>query len=1054
MAAQLYLTPSLETALLHTVERIGETRRSHPLLPARILVPTGQTGQAVRQHLGDALGVHLYQFYGLGQAILEDAGHPLRGLNDTTIRRLVEYLLAQMNAQSELSTFSAVGDKPGFTQVLVDWLREMKTQAISPEDLAALARETGLERDRQLSTLYTRYQRFLQREDLSDSDGLLWLAAEALEQDPDLFKNQEPFFMLGFDQFSPVHERIIRALSGRFAGFSIYLPWDEHRPETSLALTRLAETRARLRAILPDLVEFKLAERGQAAPGLVHLSRTLFEPEASQFVPAAEPPVRTYAAPSREIEVRLALREIKRLLLRDIPPGEIVLLAPHAEIYARTAELVAEEYGIPIRLEGSLAANPAVQALLNLMALPPDFPWRETLETLRSPYIRQPWLTAEQVNQLERLSRERPVIQGREQWLFALEPLPAVRSEEDEELDLRHSAGQFTAEELNAIQAGLTAFFDHLTPPPAASHREYTLWLQERILGLAPPLEDEADEPEPLPATLDLAKCAAEGTFAERDLRALSGVLRQLRALVDAAELVLPGDGNIVTWPIYHKDLLNALPRLYSASGEQTSAVRFARLEAGRERPVDYMFILGLSEGEFPSAPAPDPLYAPAERQHYPLPLQNPHPAQDASLFWLVVSSCRRGLWLFRPRLDDSGAPWQPSPFWEAVLEKISAPLVEVPVAFVPAVEEAAGPAELMVALAMDRAASAPPELADAWQAASHTWHVMSLRGAWAPAEVFEGRLLAPDLQGELAARYSPDSTWSASRLNRYGACPFGFFAQVVLELEEMPDPEEGLDAMQRGSLLHEILERLHRRITADGLALAPVHQAAILARLDTTCDEQFRRAPARYAFRPTPLWSHEQGELRRLLRALVAWECAQVTPYRPYQQELRFGLGDSPLPRYRFVDSQGTSIYLHGVIDRIDRDETSGTLRVVDYKSGSTTYSIADITSGHALQAPLYALAAEGLLGEQVVESAYLLIPRREFSGRLSAPAGAAANENIQAALDQAGSFVRDIRQGAFPSLPAKPAAGSLACSAYCEFTSLCRVNRQALAKARRAAG
>ena len=130
------------------------------------------------------------------------------------------------------------------------------------------------------------------------------------------------------------------------------------------------------------------------------------------------------------------------------------------------------------------------------------------------------------------------------------------------------------------------------------------------------------------------------------------------------------------------------------------------------------------------------------------------------------------------------------------------------------------------------------------------------------------------------------------------------------------------------------------------------------------------------------------------------------------------------------------------------------GTLRVVDYKSGSTTYSIADITSGHALQAPLYALAAEGLLGEQVVESAYLLIPRREFSGRLSAPAGAAANENIQAALDQAGSFVRDIRQGAFPSLPAKPAAGSLACSAYCEFTSLCRVNRQALAKARRAAG
>ena len=52
----------------------------------------------------------------------------------------------------------------------------MKTQGIFPEHYAAHATQTDLERDRQLAGLYLRYQRFLQDRDLSDADGLLWLA--------------------------------------------------------------------------------------------------------------------------------------------------------------------------------------------------------------------------------------------------------------------------------------------------------------------------------------------------------------------------------------------------------------------------------------------------------------------------------------------------------------------------------------------------------------------------------------------------------------------------------------------------------------------------------------------------------------------------------------------------------------------------------------------------------------------------------------------------------------------------------------------------------------
>ncbi len=1065
MTTTLFLSPSLDSALNHAAERIASARRQDPLLPVYLLAPTVNSLQAARQRLGATMGIHFYQFYSLGQGILDAAGRSMPWLNDTTIRRLVHHLLGEMDNQGELTTFVPVWDKPGFNQSLVYWLREMKSQGIFPEDYAAQTGGNGLERDRQLALIYLRYQRFLQERDLSDADGLLWLAAEALEQNPDLFSGGGLFLALGFDQFNPVQERILRALAGRLNEIDIYLPWDARRSEDSLALSRLVETRRRLEASLPDVQAVALEELGEMADLLRHLRDTLFEVESGQETIEGESgeisTVRAIAAPNRETEVRIALREIKRLLLQGISADEIALLAPKPGVYQRLVELIAEEYGVPVRLEQALLVNPAVQALLNLLALPPDFPWRETLDALRSPYIRQSWLTPSQVDQLERLSRERPVLRGRAQWRYALEPMQRVsrpdelaRAEgavEDEDLGPPRLASLLSPEELEAIRDGLMAFFDHLTPPETATHHAYTLWLQECILGLQAPVEEEGDEPGPGSATLDLVGCAREGVYAERDLQALSIVLQHLRALVNAAELVTPGDAGRIPWAAYRSDLLNVLPSLHIPVDPLVNAVRFDRLEAGRELPVDHLFVLGLSEGEFPSSPQPDVFYTPSERQQHPLPLRRLRPADDASLWWLVIAACRRSLTLLRPRLDENGAPWEPSPYWDEVLDRTRVSVVDLPVGYCPGLEDAASPAELLVALAVNQAQTIPASLGRAWQAAQGAHRVMHLRQSWTPAPAFEGHIQANDLQQELAQSYEVGYTWSASRLNRYGMCPFGFFAQYVLQLEERPDPDEGLDAMQRGSLLHAILERLHHRLSAESLTLSPEHQATILQHLDEVCSELFPHAPARYGFRPTALWRYEQQELIRMLRALVSWECAQTHAYRPYQQELRFGVAGAELPSVPFEDAQGTSFYLHGVIDRVDRDESNGSLRVLDYKSGRTAYSERDIREGRALQAPLYALAVEQLLGQRVAESAYLLIPKRELSGKLNAQGSMMEEDTANAAVDQAGWFVRQIRSGAFPSLPSKPTSGNMACSTYCEYISLCRVSRQAIAKARR---
>lgn len=1068
MPASVYLSPTLEAALSHARSSIEAQKRLGPFTPVHLLLPGSGAIRAVRRRLGSTIGVRLHQFYALGQAVLEAAGVRVHQLGDTAARRIIHQLLGQMQASGELTTFSAAWDKPGFNQVILDWLREMKSQGITPEEVRDHPLNTGVERDRQLAEIYARYQAFLLERDLVDADGLLWLAAEALEQDLDLFRSVGSFMALGFDHYNPVQVRILRALSARFAHFIVYLPYDAARPRDSLALTRLDQTRRLLEAEL-NLAVKVLPSHRQGPPGLDHLRRTLFEPGGIQ--PAAQTGgVSLIEAPSREVEVRQALKQVKRLLLSGVPAEEIAILAPRPAVYQRLVETIAGEYGLPVEVESRLLANPAMAALTNLLDLYPDFPWRSTLDALRSPYIRQSWLTLEQVDQLERLSRERPVIQGWDQWRFALQPVEPPPGDL-EAIDLQVAdlgpprlATLLPPEELKAIEQGLAAFFQHLAPPTAATHREYTLWLQEAILGLAPAAEEvdeagahdaEAEAPAPeLPPNLGLITACLEGPYANRDMGALWLALRCLRGLVSAAELAPPSPDGRIPWAVYRSEVLQVWSAACIPPDPGAGRVTFASLESGRWESPAHLFVLGLSEGEFPHLPAPDALYAPQERLAHPLPLIRPDPGEDASLWWQVISNCRDSLTLLRPRLDESGVIWIPSPYWDEVTQRLPDLRPEViPIAALPAPGDAASLAELLLALAQS-GGQAPPELARTWQAVQTGGELIRLRRSWDPLPPYEGIFQAEDLRQALGQRFGPGSNWSASRLNNFGSCPYRFFATYVLDLQDSPDPDEGLDAITRGQILHALLEALYRRLTAENLSPCFPNQEAVLAHLDACCDELFPRAPERYGFRPGALWRYEQAELRRQLHALIAWECSQngeAPRFLPYRQELRFGINPSPLPGLRIPLPGGGSFRFHGIIDRIDRD-AQGRLRLLDYKSGATTYDQKDILRGQAFQVALYALATEALLDQaQVTESAYLHIPARRLSGDLHFSQGASQDETVQSAAALAAAYVDQAGRGIFPTAPSPLPSGQLPCASTCGFAALCRVDRHAIAKGRR---
>jgi ATP-dependent helicase/nuclease subunit B len=1035
MTVHLYLSPTLQAAQNHAAAAVQAQQTSNPLAPAYILLPTAAAVRDMQRTIGNAINIKLLDFYRLGRWILDCAGSADSELSDVAIRRLIYKLLSDMHEQGDLTTFGAVWDKPGFVQSLIEWLREMKTQGISPQDVTNHAANAD-EKDRQLALLYERYQAFMHDRTFSDTEGLLWLAAESLRSDPALFSHVSPLYVIGFDQFTPIVQRILRELAARLEQLNIYLLWDDaQRTEDSLALARPRTARDALIADMAPQVHRLADVDRDTADTLTHLRRTLFEP--SQVVPA-DTAVRAVAAPSREAEVRYALRAIKRQLLAGVDIDQIALVTTNPGSYNLIIDAVAAEYGIPVALDRPLASNPVVQALLNILSLPPEFSWRVTFDVLRSPYIEQSWLTSTQIDLLDRLTRERPVIAGKVQWYQALTSLQWIHGNaEHDDLGPPPLAATLAEHELTALQIGLDAFFTHITPPQSGTYEDFVRWLQDRILGLEPGAD----------SLYMLDCCKAQEDYGSRDFDALRCVVASLRSLIQSVELV-PYAEDAVTWMSFHQHLVEVLTAA-TFQLETTDPVLMAgSLLSARSQTIEHLYILGLSEGELPRPTPPDVFYDPVERANHPLPLAKPTPAESASVWWQVVGNAQQTLTLLRPRIDERGAPWLPSPYWTEVVNRLDGLQVEetrINPELLP--QDAASPAELVIAL-VRRGQALPDTLSQQQMNIAHATQIARIRQSWDAPSIYEGVLQDETLLNRIEECFGANSQWSVSRLNRYGTCPYLFFAEHVLKLEARPDPETGLDVRQRGSLLHDILENLYRHLTTEQIVPGPDTKETILQRLDNVCEQRFAAAPKRYGFRPDALWGYEQAELRRMLHALVIWECdnASEDGYRPYLQEARFGLGQGGPPALSLADAESIPYRLHGIIDRMDRNE-AGHVRVIDYKSGSSTFSRSDIEKGVALQSALYAYAVETVFeGKYIVdESSYLHIPTRKLSGKVEHK-GTNKQELIEASVNIAGYHVAGVRHGYFPSAPQK----AQACT-YCDFRALCRVNRQSKQKAQR---
>lgn len=407
-----------------------------------------------------------------------------------------------------------------------------------------------------------------------------------------------------------------------------------------------------------------------------------------------------------------------------------------------------------------------------------------------------------------------------------------------------------------------------------------------------------------------------------REQRARGTVLRLLTGLADAH--VSHYDPK---WTV--TDLATAVRRWI---GEQTFAgvpgrggVRLLDDQAARYGEFDDVSIVGLIESEWPDRSRRNIFYPPTLLKALAWPSEKDRRGAADARFLDLLASARMRVELSTFLLDD-----------EAIVSR-SIQLDEVPRARLSTVTRPVLDEPLMrdEALAGDVEPADLPDVPREW---------LDLRRSRTAAD-------APVFHGSTGPR--PSRPWSISALEVYLGCPFKFFAQHVLRLEEEPDDEEVMDPRRQGQFVHEVFEAFfrewqeagHREIRADDLPAARELFTKVV-------DEALTRVP-----------EGEAGlERTRLLGSPAAAGLGEAVfrmeAERPVPVVARL-LEHELDGEFTFVTEAGERrVPIRGRVDRIDL-LGDGTFRLIDYKLGWPP------DRSRALQLPIYGLCAEQQLRE-----------------------------------------------------------------------------------------
>lgn len=872
-------------------------------------------------------------------------------------------LMAQVVAdrRGDLQVFQAQAGKSGFLQSLIQLMDECKDYGINPAALFNSAmEEEGRLKDKlaDLALLYQGFQDLCQDTYSDPQESLGDLARAITEGD---FLAGEEVYLDGFAGFTPQEEGVLAALFQKAKRVEIALALDpalaRQEVREGALFYPLWRTYRRLHALADSITEIEAPYLCLGAPGRFqkggeldfvekHLYpinlRAVWEEEPAQ--------IRIRAAADPQGELKAVGGEILRLVREEgYRFREISIIARSTKPYEGDLERIFEDLGIPYFVDGKkpLVYHPLSELLASLWDIAAlGWHYQYIFRFLKNPLSP---LKAEECDWLENYCLACGIRhydwESPKPWRFWPRSLGEREGDEEEK-----EAALAKAEELRQKAAApLRAFCEKARE--AAPVGAVCLALQQLLeeIQAEARLEEWAEE----------ALLAGRGEEAAIHSQAWAGLERLLG---EAGEFL----GTLILKPEELGSILKAGLEGLSAAliPPGLDQVFVAAIDRSRNPEVKAAFILGVNAGEMPKRIVSEGLLSSGERQilaERGLELAPDDGLRQLGEDFLVYVACTRAsqkLYLSYSHSDGEGKSHLPSPVISRFLELFPALKTEI----IEGIQEPnllTGGTETLAELALAlEGAKQGLGMAPFWGDV-YNWYISHPEYQKPLNRLLQGLyfepLSQPLAESTLAQLYPRGLGASVSRLEKYRACPFAYFASYGLKLKKRRLYQ--LTPMDRGLLFHEVLADIGRTLGGDKDLWEKLDRAKAQSLVQASLERflplmlgNILASSSRYAYLAQRLEN-------TLVNTLLLWaEHMRKGDFAPIGWELTFGK-EGALPALVIPLEKGRYLELSGVIDRVDAASHEGQtwLRVVDYKTGREKLRPDDIWKGLKLQLLVY---------------------------------------------------------------------------------------------------
>ncbi|MBQ6703923.1 MAG: PD-(D/E)XK nuclease family protein [Clostridia bacterium] len=901
-------------------EKLNEGARVALIVPEQF---TFETERQLSEEFGGLMDVSVYSFTTLARKVLKGRVHGF--LSRQGRRMAVRKVITEQG--KNLSIFARVQDSPGFAASCDELFTMCKRFEVTPEQLKAAAEDMQAAAPlkgklSELALLYSETESYL-RGRYMDTEDIFAALKAAL---PESFIKDSYVIIDGFDLLTVQLYGLMEAMMDTAPGMAITFRVDNGRDERVFAPERRAYARlyakAQEKGCDTEVIRLPDEQPSHRAPALMHLEKEAFAYPYNKFDGSPEG-IRLFAGRGMGEECAWAAEQALAAAREGIRYRDMAVVATDN---AYTSRLIREFTlrGIPCFSDGArkLSAYPGARLILcALRCAERGYTLNCLTELIRTGMA---GVSPEEGDIFENHCLEKGIRHTAFTKPFESETAEAVRKAVVEPI----------ARLKNALVNGSSAA---LKAEAVFAYME-EMELHRRTAELADKLRSEGRHEQ-----------AEENAQVYRELLT---VLDQLHAIMGEGKLSVSRFAAVFREGLDAYEI-NAIP----ATADQ---VLIGSVGRTRAREIKALFILGANEGSFPKYFRDDSLITDEELNRLgALGINKWDSSTDRGDVELMDVYCAIAKPTERLYISCAMSAGGDGALPAAVIDRMldMFPGLTMENGIIPAAPES--PESGMGALAaslrtMGDMCPYPeylPELL-AWYAARAQHHDALSR--------IEGALYhkaSPEPFGhELSLRlYGDHITGSATRLERFNACPFRHFVLNGLGAAERKEYRER--RVDEGSFCHAALEAfVERAMAGDIRALTDEDCERMVDELMPAIIAEHNGGVLMSSRRNLSIMARMTRRVKSTAKAIVRQ--TKAGEFSPERTEVRFG-GEG-LPPLKIELPTGEKFLIGGRIDRIDGCEIDGEkyYRIVDYKTGSASFDYTALYHGLKLQLPLYAAA------------------------------------------------------------------------------------------------